>query len=217
MPGNNRVIWSEGMFLRPQHFQASDRYWHEALATAMQWQTHYAYGIQAFRLQPGALGASSFQINDCQAVMRDGTLVDLGGQGLRISLKEVFQSTAEVTILLAVSKLVLGRPNTAEPNSGAARMSVDTIPVTDENTGGSENEVEFRRLNVRLMLSTDNIDGYETLPLARVKRGGGEEASPEIDEKYFDTASRRIEQAYAQPDFFVEQVKPEKPKQEVLL
>ena len=26
MAGNNRVAWREGMFLRPQHFQAQDRY-----------------------------------------------------------------------------------------------------------------------------------------------------------------------------------------------
>lgn len=39
----------------------------------------------------------------------------------------------------------------------------------------------------------------------------------EIDEKYFDIACRRIEWAYAQPDFFVEQAKAEQPKQEALL
>ncbi|MCP6146127.1 hypothetical protein, partial [Pseudomonas aeruginosa] len=26
MSWNNRVVWSEGMFLRPQHFQQHDRY-----------------------------------------------------------------------------------------------------------------------------------------------------------------------------------------------
>ncbi len=26
MSWNNRVVWSEGMFLRPQHFQQQDRY-----------------------------------------------------------------------------------------------------------------------------------------------------------------------------------------------
>ena len=26
MSSNNRVVWSEGLFLRPQHFQAAERY-----------------------------------------------------------------------------------------------------------------------------------------------------------------------------------------------
>lgn len=35
----------------------------------------------------------------------------------------------------------------------------------------------------------------------------------EIDPKYFDIACKRIRDAYAQPDMFVEQSKPEPPKQ----
>ncbi|HEU4682953.1 MAG TPA: DNA methyltransferase [Nitrospira sp.] len=38
----------------------------------------------------------------------------------------------------------------------------------------------------------------------------------EIDEGYFDIACERIRKAYAQPDFFVQQSKPEPPKQEAL-
>jgi DNA modification methylase len=37
----------------------------------------------------------------------------------------------------------------------------------------------------------------------------------EIEPRYFDIACKRIEQAYAQPDFFVERPKPA--KQEVML
>lgn len=37
----------------------------------------------------------------------------------------------------------------------------------------------------------------------------------EIEPKYFDIACKRIEQAYKQPDFFVE--RPKKQKQEALL
>jgi len=39
----------------------------------------------------------------------------------------------------------------------------------------------------------------------------------EFEQEWFDIACRRIEQAYAQPDFFVEQAKAEQPKQEALL
>lgn len=179
------VHWYEGMFLRPQHFQASDRYWHYSLATAVQWQSLYSYGLRAFRLQREALGANFFQLNGGQAVLRDGTLIELDGLDLRISLKDAFQRQAEVTVMLAVSKLVLGRPNTGPVGAAATRLTVDAIPVTDENTGGSESEIEFRRLAVRLLLSTDNSEGYETLPIARIKRAAGDESTPELDEEYF--------------------------------
>ena len=179
------VHWYEGMFLKPQHFQASDRYWHHCLANVMQWQSLYAYGLHSFRLQREALGANFFQLNGCQAVMRDGTLVDLDGRELRISLKEVFQKQSEVTILLAASKLILGRANTGKPGEAATRLVVNPLPISDENTGGGETEIDFRQLDVRLLLSTDNTEGYETLPIARVRRAAGEESLPEIDQEYF--------------------------------
>ncbi|MEZ6077232.1 MAG: type VI secretion system baseplate subunit TssK [Pirellulaceae bacterium] len=178
------VHWYEGMFLRPQHFQASDRYWHNTLATAVQWQSVYPYGVRSFRLQREALGANFFQLNGCRAVLRDGTLIDLDGQDLRINLKDALQRQAVVTVLLAVSKLVLGRPNTGTAGAAATRLTVGAKPVTDENTG-NESEIEFRRLDVRLLLSSDNTEGYEILPIARIKRAGGDESTPEIDEEYF--------------------------------
>jgi DNA modification methylase len=39
----------------------------------------------------------------------------------------------------------------------------------------------------------------------------------EIDPGYFETACKRIEDAYAQPDMFIEQEKAPSPKQEALL
>lgn len=61
----------------------------------------------------------------------------------------------------------------------------------------------------------DPFMGSGTTGVASVKMGRkfiGIEREP----KYFDIACKRIEQAYAQPDFFVEQTKA-KPKQEALL
>lgn len=179
------VHWYEGMFLKPQHFQAADRYWHESLATAIHWQTVYGYGLRSFQLQREALGANFFQINGCQAVLRDGTLVDLTGRDLRINLKDAFQKHTEVTILLAVSKLVLGRANTGLAGEPATRVTVNPLSISDENTGSGECEIDFRQLAVRLLLSTDNTEGYETLPIARVRRATGDEAVPAIDEEYF--------------------------------
>ncbi len=35
MADSNRILWSEGMFLRPQHFQQQDRY-HESVLQQIQ-------------------------------------------------------------------------------------------------------------------------------------------------------------------------------------
>ena len=51
MSWNNRVVWSEGMFLRPQHFQQQDRY----IETLVESRSHAA--------QPGAWGFSQLLID----------------------------------------------------------------------------------------------------------------------------------------------------------
>jgi type VI secretion system protein ImpJ len=50
--------------------------------------------------------------------------------------------------------------------------------------GGRDQEVEFRELDVRVLLSTQDLSGYETVPLARIKRAGEAEARPQLDEEY---------------------------------
>src|ERR1017187_9884327 len=51
----SRVVWAEGMYLAPQHFQAQNRYFEEAVhfATASLWRD--SYGLAACQLDADAL------------------------------------------------------------------------------------------------------------------------------------------------------------------
>jgi type VI secretion system protein ImpJ len=42
----------------------------------------------------------------------------------------------------------------------------------------------LRNLNIKVLLSTDDVSGYEVLPIARIKRAGMKEAAPQLDEEY---------------------------------
>ncbi len=48
--------------------------------------------------------------------------------------------------------------------------------------GGNDQELQLRGLNVRLLLSTQELAGYEVLPLARIKRAGEAEPIPALDD-----------------------------------
>ena len=56
--------------------------------------------------------------------------------------------------------------------------------MQDENRSGQEQELQFRRLNARLLLSTEDPSGYELLPIAQVKRASDAGARPQIDPEY---------------------------------
>ncbi len=201
---NLPVDWSEGMFLRPHHLQAAERYWTETIHTSGQWDHQYNYGIRTLEISPEALLNFQFQINTCQARLRDGTLVSLGlGQGpdrldlkpaleqqakadgLKADLKAAFQSQPSVTVYLAVPRLKMGAANVADqPGATPHRFHRLVHSLQDETAGGNDQEINLRQLSVRLLLSTESLEGYECLPLAQIQRAGDQDATPRINEKY---------------------------------
>jgi len=185
---NPAVHWSEGMFLRPHHFQTAQRHWSEQLATSTFWSNPYSYGLHRCELSREALANYHVQISGLQCRLSDGTLFSLAdGQELdRRDMKSVFEDQSVVTIYLAISKLVLGRVNvTSAEADSRARFLTKTLPVQDECNGANDQDVDLLELDGRLMFSTEDLHGYEVLPLARIRRSGSEEATPEIDEDYF--------------------------------
>ena len=78
---NLPVHWSEGLFLRPQHFQAAERHGAEALGTSEHWDHEYNYGLRRLDYSPEAIANYQFEVGACQARMRDGTLVSIDEGG----------------------------------------------------------------------------------------------------------------------------------------
>ncbi|MEI8374730.1 MAG: type VI secretion system baseplate subunit TssK [Planctomycetota bacterium] len=182
------VSWHEGMFLRPHHFQASDRHGFEFAQTSEKWDHPCNYGIRTLELSDGAIAHFQFQVNVCHARMRDGSLVELnpGQEPDIVDLQAALTQAAEVTAYLAIPKLKIGSQNLAEKGAaGKSRYVQDNLQVQDENQGGGDQELQFRRLNVRILLSTEDSGGYDLLPLCRILRSGGEAAVPCIDPTYF--------------------------------
>jgi type VI secretion system protein ImpJ len=199
---NLPVHWSEGMFLRPHHLQAADRYWAEVSHTSEQWDHEYNYGLRTLDYSKEALVNFQFEVHRCDARLRDGTLVSLGAdqdsdrielktaiQELetaleRVDLQQAFEVSARLQVYLAIPKLKLGTPNVALPSDGndheLHRYHESEITLQDESRGGNDQEVRVRRLNVKLILSSQPRAGYEYLPIAELERAGPSNATPQL-------------------------------------
>jgi type VI secretion system protein ImpJ len=197
--------WYEGLFLRPHHFQALERHWTEQAATARQWDFPFHYGLQALEFSPEALANHHFEVHRLHARMRDGTIVALEAgqepdrldlhealrdaaietQKLGVDLQQAFEHEPTIRVFLAVPRVKLGRANVQEGQAdGDSRYSRAAITVQDENRSGHEQELQFRRLNAKLLLSTQDCSGYELLPIAQIKRASDAAARPQIDPEY---------------------------------
>ena len=97
-----------------------------------------------------------------------------------------FQRSDRLALFLGVPVFQPKRANVAADGvAEGMRYGVETIPVSDENTGQDEQALEVRRLNVRILLSTDDMTGYETIPIARIEKSQQAEAVPQLDLSYF--------------------------------
>ena len=194
---NLPVHWYEGLFLRPHHLQANDRFWTELTSTSARWDNAYNYGIYDFEFSKEALGNFFLDVRVLKARMMDGTLVDLqhgskpdrvalkGEESLTAQLEEAFANESTLMVYLAVPKLKLGKENCSTGAEQLDTRYADTrLAVADESRGGHEQEVQFLELRAQLLLSTQDLSGFELLPIARIKRAAEGQATPEIDPDY---------------------------------
>lgn len=194
------VHWYEGAFLRPHHFQAADRYWANSLRTESWFNNPHNYGLVSIDFSREALANHQFEIRRLQARMRDGTLIDIGiGEepdrvdltrpiseltAATLHLEEALDRESLIRIYLAIPKMRLGRTNVGATDSekaGELRYLEAEVSLPDESWGGDEQEIQFRRLNVQLVVSTQDLSGFEILPIAQIKRSSEGESAPQLD------------------------------------
>ena len=182
------VHWHEGMFLRPQHFLVSRRYAGERVQMGERWDHHYDWGLRSIDLDLDALGNYRLVVRSLEARLRDGTLV-VAPQDRKLQerdLKLAFQGQNSVTAYLGLPILSEGRSNVASISESdtLARFLVDTLDLEDENTGTDRQRVKVRVPNLKLLLSTEELGGYEVIPIARLVRSDRAEATPQLDRNY---------------------------------
>jgi type VI secretion system protein ImpJ len=178
------VHWHEGMFLRPQQFQAAERHAHEVLARNCRWDLHHGWGLHRVEWEPEALATSRFALRTLEARFRDGSTLVLPEDGSlpALDLKAPLAKSNRVTIYVAIPQLRLGRANTG--TGEGARYATDLQEVEDENSGVNPQPVSVRLPNVRLLTDADELTGFDTLPLARIEKSARAEAVPQLDESY---------------------------------
>ena len=69
MAWDSKVLWSEGLFLQPQHFQQSDRYM-ESLVTGLSQRVRpYLWGVSALEIDMEVLKIGQFAVKSCSGLI----------------------------------------------------------------------------------------------------------------------------------------------------
>ncbi|MCS7314014.1 MAG: type VI secretion system baseplate subunit TssK [Bryobacterales bacterium] len=175
----SRVVWSEGMYLGPHHFQWQSRYYEDAIhfATSALW--FEPWGLTGCRLDPEALLNGTVAVLHARGIFPDGLLFDMPESDPPPpprNIAELFPPTRErLTVLLAVPPRRHDGMNclpVERQNGEPVRYLAENRLLPDENTGRDDKSVRLGRKNIRLMTDTEPIEDWVTLPLARVMRDG---------------------------------------------
>ncbi|MGH8186384.1 MAG: type VI secretion system baseplate subunit TssK, partial [Steroidobacteraceae bacterium] len=73
MSANNKVVWSEGLFLQPQHFQQQDRYFERYVETRCQALVSHSWGFTELEVERDFLSIGKFGLRSASGVFPDGT------------------------------------------------------------------------------------------------------------------------------------------------
>lgn len=170
----NKPIWTEGLLLSQHHFQQQDRY-HEALVRErLQAISHYDWGVTAVEIDERGFAAGQFRLKRLTAVWPDGASVRCGeGSEEPVPAPRNLPADAlriEVFIGLAYEADAVALIATNEDAAAARRYVREQRAVVDLNTGGSAQDLEWARPNLRIFFNDERQDGFATFRIAELLR-----------------------------------------------
>lgn len=171
MTDRNKVVWSEGLYLRTQHLQQQDRHLGWLVRQMLRATPLQGYGFVALRLDPAALDAGQVGLAVADGVMPDGTVFSAVESCLPVKPVQVSAKTPAGLVHLAIPSETSGGAeiDPAHEDPSGMRYRGDYITIRDNVAGGAEpTEIEIARLAPKLLLPGEETRGHTTLPVARL-------------------------------------------------
>jgi type VI secretion system protein ImpJ len=188
MSDSNRVAWTEGLFLRPQHFQQSERFLEKLLRDTAGQLAPYGYGFAQLAIDQELLKLGKLALASATGILPDGTPFDIPRDADIPTPLDVPDGLKEALVLLA---LPVQRPGMgamglerSQANALVRYLTADFEARDAVAELDSTAELKVGRLNLSLRLEQDLSAAYTSLGIARVveKRPDGRVI---LDEEYY--------------------------------
>jgi type VI secretion system protein ImpJ len=190
LSNSEKILWGEGLFLRPQLFQQQDAYHESRLREVNQALHPYAWGIRNLELDIPSLTNGILRVVKVSAIFPDCEIYSAPNAcdvPAALDLKSLPASVSEVTIYLALPRLNPQGSNASNPsiaeNSGAPRRYLQQHrQTTDLFSEAAEGDVGYLTPSVRLLTDDQKREAFASLPLTRLRRSST--GGFEVDEEF---------------------------------
>lgn len=167
----HKVVWCEGMLLRPQHFQQNDRYHDHQLRERTRLLGRYSWGFFDLEIDSQFLATGKLVLSQASGVLPDGSLFDLGSRTEPLAL-DIPPNTSHTPVYLALPLVTGNHVEARRPEQldVLARYTSRDQDVADSNAGDdSSSPVVCAHPDFRLMLGEQRNDqAYVRLRLCNV-------------------------------------------------
>ncbi|VAW58773.1 Uncharacterized protein ImpJ/VasE [hydrothermal vent metagenome] len=168
---DSKVVWSEGMFLNPQHFQQQERYFERLVNGKCSAYGAYGWGVHDYEIDQQMLTLGKVSVVKASGVFPDGTPFNFPDVDEPPPVFEVPENTHNAIACLCVP---VKRPGAIdviaeEDTQGLARyysFEQETRDVVSDS--GDNVKMDVGKLRVRIMLETDDLSGYACIGLIRI-------------------------------------------------
>ena len=175
-----KVVWTKGMFLSPQHFQAQDRYVDDLIHFRFG-ASHFAnYGVTQIQVDGEALANGLFKLTGARGILPDGEAFDMPESDELPASREIASHwpSAEETldVYLSLPEQRINARNVTLPGQRSGSGPVDTRyasdvrMVPDANQGSDEKPVQVVQKSFRLLFGNEFRDGYSSIRVAQLER-----------------------------------------------
>lgn len=173
-----KPIWTEGLFMTPQHLQQGDQYHEALLHHRVRAVARYDWGLTDVQFDERALASGQVKLVKAHGVFPDGTAFLIGDRGEDVvearPLEGHFPAAMDaLDVFLAVPNQRDNAANTAlDPAKAgpAVRYVAQQFIIPDLNTGRNEQTLSWARGNLRLLFGTEPRDAYHTIRVGQMQR-----------------------------------------------
>jgi type VI secretion system protein ImpJ len=173
-----RVVWTEGMLMTPQHMQQADLYHEAVLGARLGALTPHDWGVAAVELDPGSLAKDEIRVARFHGVLPDGLTLNFEAGDPEAAparpLGNHFPPTSPIAeIFLGVPKERDGVPSLADgqgPGQTRTRYRAAGRAVVDATGEGNRADVVFAERNVVVLFGDEPREDFDAIKIAEVLR-----------------------------------------------
>jgi len=188
MSMTGEVRWTEGMFLRPQHFQQADLHHAAQRHTLARLLSPYPWGVRRLEIDADALENEVVRIQRCELVFPDGLWFRYpeAGEIRDRSFREAFLPTLEAM------RVYLATRNLDQPDAASQRYVSRRESCRDLYDPGSTATVDYVVPRAEIVFTNDPEDerlaGFQAVCVAEVRRTGRAAPRYELSRRFIPPA-----------------------------